>query len=895
MNTNKDNLATQVEEKAPDSGKPILTTPAAVDQLQQSQALTAHIQAKMTAGETLTDAEKSHMDGLANAIENDLTALRSGKLTLAEMMSRMANISGIGFSSVAPTSGIVDEQTVEIPRNSDVSGITEVAKMVDDNAKTEEPVAEPAPVVAEIQHSVTVAIDEPPASEVERRKMESRDTLLAQPAQMVVVEPLAVQPAPVEVAQTSSTATEAPVAPKISSRPTTGRPSKHPNSQLTMSPDGNFFPINMPAEAPVATGDAELDSEFSQFQNSTVRSENVAVLDAKVRIKDVLDNLEIAAIRDREEEVMAARKAGSSKLANLGKMFTGALASLESIVYPKAELYRNMKKQKEGDLNEARASLERDIQSIRTGIGAIGEYVDRSFGISFHFDTTDSQQLRNFFDNCENNPNSPHYQAVRRIALEQVNARLDQYNSQVDKIQSDPSYDQNLKELLYGSPALAATTTTPETEATKGSWYLRMKEKIGGLFKGKDKSNERPELLNKRIAIPVIASAITFNAVSQRAKLVDPQNLDPREEQTNVVNIAALQAQQAERKSKERKRKGGIILAAAAALGIAGLAGFGVYKTTKDSLNKNESGEVAKGPKTTPTSTPSAVSTAPVKVAAITDVPKESENIEPVKPAPSVADEKGEKVQKPAIQAKSTKAKTYINTGKVPSVDKPEPKKTDNPEVKADDKVELSMAEKNAAATKAEGKVSAYKRKVDLILGKDFKAAPADENHLIGLIGQVTDQMKTLRTKADLKKLDNTYAAIEADFNKLEQQRNVLMAPKYVANAEVDSKIALGKLQVIKGLMANKGNKFTIHHTVRQTTDGRSESTIAVPYSVDLDQIEAKLNQIAKRNSVSLTPNVSEGQAKMDAADAHYWVGYLNFVDWYARYRLNGVDVTFNG
>lgn len=880
----------QVEERTPDSGKPIVTTPAPLDQVGQAQAMTAHIQAKMAAGEELTEQEKAHMDSYAEAIrqvEVDLEQVKSGKLSLFEMMSRIANQSGVAYASVAPTSTPATAQEVSVPRNSDVSGLAHLAAAENESLEGENVQAITAvdatvPVTETVQRGVTLVVDEAPASEEAKKQMEKQDTILSQPAYV----PTENADPEIPVVIESSAQPEAVSPLPTSSKSPSGRPSRHPNAQLTMSTTGNYYEISPSNEVLASTGDTELDAEFAAFQHMTLRSENVAILDSKRRIKDVLDTLEIEEIRHREESEYINRKKGSSKLANLGGMIKGIFHTVESVISPKAALYRNAKTQQERDMAEARESLDRDIQRIRTGNDAISEYVDRSFGITFTFDTTNNAELGKFIESCKNPSNSGHYQAVKRIINEHVEARIAEYNLQMEKIQSDPGYKQNIDEMLYGSAA------TENAEATNGSLYLRMKERLSGWF-GSDKKErlERPSWIDKRIAVPLLGSEIMFTPPSQKAKLIDPQNIDSRDETTQIVNIDNLRARQTERKTEERKRKGGWLLAAAGALGLIGLSGFGIHKAIKDlDSRKDSSSEVAEGPKTAPTATPTASAAAVSTPVANVDAPKEGEQSTP---APKLTDSKPEKVAKsPIIVRPAPKlAKVIINN---PSIaDKPQPK-AEKPEVKVDEKTELTLDEKATALTKADSKISAYKRKVDLLLGSDFKVNPAEEEKLIGLISQVTEQMKSLRTKGDLQKMDNTYAAIEADLNKLEKERTNLLAPKYIADAEVNAKIAQDKLQVIKGLMSGKGTKFTIHHTVSQAKDGKTTSTLAMPYVVDLAQIEAKLKQIAERNSVGNSRTVTEAQARMDAADAQYWVGYLKFVDWYARYRLNGVDVTFD-
>jgi|GEM_PF-4452701 len=207
---------------------------------------------------------------------------------------------------------------------------------------------------------------------------------------------------------------------------------------------------------------------------------------------------------------------------------------------------------------------------------------------------------------------------------------------------------------------------------------------------------------------------------------------------------------------------------------------------------------------------------------------------------------------------------------------------------------QLTMADKNIALANAEGKTRAFRDKVEMILGTDFLPSIQQENRLMDLINVIMPQAKSLNNKADLKKLNDTFTAIEANFAQLEKERTALFAPKYIASADINSRLAADQMQVIKSLTASRGHKFTIHHVVAKTKDSRTVGDVSVPYSVDLDQIEAKLNKIMTRVRSPNSINLSEAQAKADAADAKYWVDYLKFVDWHVKYGQNAKTITFN-
>ncbi len=614
--------------------------------------------------------------------------------------------------------------------------------------------------------------------------------------------------------------------------------------------------------------DFDRDPEMDEFMNISNNPAMVDYSEEKRQLKSLLDGLALEHHNRQLAREYAETKATGSRLGKLARAVAGVpgriFHGLEGMIYPKAQIFRGMKVQKDNDKELARRVLEKELDTINSCIDSVSEYVDRSYGQTFSLDVSKTAEIQEFLDNCVSNPRSVHYRNTASITEEKIANKLFEYNAEIRKIDTDKSYQKNLEEMLNGSPASA------DQKATSGSWYLRAKERLNG-SRNAHISTERPSWIGKKIFVPTLGAVINYGR-AQQAQIHDIDKVPSQFETTVLTDLTKLKAQQKERRNKRI----GWTAAAAAGLGLGLLGANGIYKSM---FNKNKDAEV----------------TSNIDLQRQAEKPL-TQKLGSIDLTPTTkTDAKDQPKAGPVVTSglpvvKPSKAKTIIAANKTGEKSDAVSPKTSR-EINASKP--LNNAEKNAVMTEAQSKISAYKRLTATILGTDFPIGANDEETLLTLIDRITETLKTLHTHGELKTLEKTYDSIEAIFARLEKQRTAMIAPKYIANAELDSKIGLEKLTTIKSLMGGK-TRFTIHHPVNQALNGKGKTETKLLYSVDLDSIGQKLAKIARETSVGRDRGLSETQAKLDAADAKYWVGYLNFVEWYAKYKVNdGKSVTF--
>lgn len=551
------------------------------------------------------------------------------------------------------------------------------------------------------------------------------------------------------------------------------------------------------------------------------------------KIKEVLRNLGAQERVDREN--VEFKREHTFRIGMLAQPVVGIFNKVKSFFRSKSENYAlNMEARIKSDLAKLDKDYAKDIADVRDKYTAIGNYISAEFGKTIVFDATE-ENIKTFVDKCKYDASSSEYLKVNLLMEEQEKKVTDKYEMEkaaLNKVLAEKN----------------TVSIEDEVKEVKTPWYSEFAKDLKSVFSKTPVVTDSAEA-NKIPWYSEFASDVK-NAFSRKPVFTEiSSEKSSREEVTVLTNITKL-------KREERAKKTKLAAAAVATLGLlaGGVAGVVNYfsKSKLDVSNEPVSSEVATNKKPIWERAPASNANAVVET-----------EVKPV--------------------AKAYSAPKYLAKTIVKPVQKT---------IEVSD--QLTMADKNIALANAEGKTRAFSDKVEMILGTDFLPSIHQENHLMGLINQIMPQAKSLNTKADLKKLNDTFTAIEADFAQLEKERTALFAPKHIAYAEINSRLAADQMKTIKSLTASRGHKFTINHVVSKNKDSRTVGDISIPYSVDLDQIEAKVNKIMTRVRTPNSRTLTEAQAKAYAADAKYWVDYLKFVDWHVRYGEKAKTISFN-
>lgn len=290
---------------------------------------------------------------------------------------------------------------------------------------------------------------------------------------------------------------------------------------------------------------------------------------------------------------------------------------------------------------------------------------------------------------------------------------------------------------------------------------------------------------------------------------------------------------------------------------------------------------------------------------AITDLPKVGPKAGAKKPgvtinagqtkAKVVIVEKGEKPDAPKSekpQPKATEKKAdqpkkapAVSSKKTPAPKATPDKKADKPEVNVDEQV-LTDAEKSDLVRDTEIKVEAYKVRfekatADIVIPSQMKDIPIiysqpNKEKLNTSVDNLLQTVKQLKTKGDIKKLKEANDKVVAAFGEIEAQRRLEVMRYYGDYATMHAKFAAGGVKSARQYLHGKSPKFTYSHaTYRAGTDG-SEIKTTFDYKVDLNAIDAELEQIQKDFA---SGKVSEKEGLLHLRRAIYWEGYLTFIN----------------
>lgn len=580
----------------------------------------------------------------------------------------------------------------------------------------------------------------------------------------------------------------------------------------------------------------------------------------KKRIMDVLDEIALSRSDLKARQEYHKRRNSGALLKKIGSAGADAGRWVEGLFSPKATIYKQMKELQADDKIAAKKALEDDLEVINSGVDAIGEYVDKYYGVSFDLKGTDRKTIADFLDECMEVKDSIHYGTVQSFIGRKIRERKAQYHQEIAKIENDASYYEN------------------QVEMKQGSKYLRAKEWLFG----------------KKVATATENTGIT-----------------------KTSNMRAVT-------KKERNRKAGWLVAAAAAFGLA-VGGYGVVRSHNSKNDQiaqmagksgkkavsgaaaEASGALEKALENKAKAELAAANAvaAPDNVAAID--PGKTEKV--AEAAPAKHKLHGSTVYKyvsgkvaAASTARPKAAKSAVISKATAAIEKKAPEAKTN--VVLDTKP-LTSAEIELAMSSAENNILTYKKRIGLIYATGFvadKAADkAVEDKLVGNVNQVTARLNSLRTNENLKYLKIVYTQIEEALASLEKSSTAYRHAKAeqlaraVGHAEPDARDGLKKIETIKSLLGAKSSKFTIHHEVNSDVAPTGSSVTTIPYKVDLDGVAMSLAKIVDATRTGKdglrehTPsfNLSPDVAAQYAADAKYYAGYLNFVEWYVRNRIN--------
>lgn len=349
---------------------------------------------------------------------------------------------------------------------------------------------------------------------------------------------------------------------------------------------------------------------------------------------------------------------------------------------------------------------------------------------------------------------------------------------------------------------------------------------------------------------------------------------------SNVEHVATEIPVEVNKPAVERNRARGIkalaALVAAAALGVVNDSGVG--KGSKELNTTNEPIATNVVPVDTPVyERRESDAKAPAELKAVKA---------PIVGVPIIAiSKKAEHVAKqPAV-----KTTPIINVGKAKQA--PATQAEEKPAEEVAGPRLLTQADKDIALKKAMHNLDSYKQRVAGLHKDDYKALTAEmKDLLLRRVDIINGILHTMRDDTDLEALNDVYKRMDEALTMLEKTRTAEIAPKYIANADLDVKIAIGRITNLKILLGAKTTKVTVKYKYHEVMDRHGRDSVAMyrPYTLDLAKMRADLDAIQKRVGPTgiYTPgslHITEEQAKQDAVQAKYIADQLNWALWYAR------------
>ncbi len=539
----------------------------------------------------------------------------------------------------------------------------------------------------------------------------------------------------------------------------------------------------------------------------------------------------------------------------------GLMSRVESALFPRAGLYRMAVQQKSLDLLKARRKMEMDLDGLPylalrevLETGSVQDWSD----LDKWGDTPSEIEVVDFVYKALHESNSPLYAKVMAVHSRLIEARRKAYEDECAKIEADPSYRANIDSLVHGQVEIRDEHGIVVQAATGASWWLKAKEAVFG--RG---GNVKP--VSSREAITIAPST---------------QSAAPN--QLNVVTPSEEAATGAASSSVNAKRNKSRVIKA-----LAGVLTVGAVLTGEKLNNSNNAEEDAMEPvatKVVPMENPiyervhadNAPAPAEMKAtkAPITGVPIIS------------VGKKAEPVAKPAVRITP-----IINVGKA----KQAPATTHVEEKKPAEEVAgprlLTQADKDIALKKAMHNLASYKQRLTGLHKGDYKALTVEmKDLLLRRVDIINGILHTMRDDTDLEALNDVYKRMEEALTMLEKKRTAEIAPKYIASADVDVKLAIGRITNLKILLGAKTTKVTVKYKYHEVIDRHGRDSVAMyhPYTLDLAKMRADLEAIQRRVGPTgkYTPgslHITEEQAKQDAVQAKYIADQLNWALWYAR------------
>lgn len=606
----------------------------------------------------------------------------------------------------------------------------------------------------------------------------------------------------------------------------------------------------------------------------------------KQKLSDFLDDVELSET-DLHSNFCYQYDREKSKTSFAGKLLRGAKAigkfaltavpkaidvllpaSLQTT--PKLEMIRGLEEQRNNQVYEAERECQMDISAIERRYDAIKSYVNNFYGdLIVPFNIHEPAELSKFMEQCLADENSLHYKNIQRLVETRVAARRQEFEKEKQVILADKTYEENIKDIR------------------ESSWLLRSLDKL------KAKANEWKETAANFYMSHVGQPALDMSIGYGKTELAMP---------VPKYSGRRLSQQQPPDNSTPPPSGGSgkwfSRLAAGLALLTAGLVTSDIQRSSARSSGQQDgSAEIARGSSTTEAAdkikiekrdekTPVTVAaqnesekkTAPAEAQRTTsdDTRKVARKAQPVRPhralRPSLR-------TSPRYSAKNTMENKPVT-----------PQTVLNPEIVPESNHQgelLSEAAKLTQLRLVEAKVAAYQHRVASIQQdqKRYRNLPETELKIypkLKLVNPLLDsikvQMKSLETQEQVDKVNATMAEIDG---LLGGAQKVVMAVN-VAHASTATVKAKDLLKMTSQLSQDHGQNFTIVHN-----DQAKNSVTA--YSVNLQQINTRLQEIHSQLYSETSQNLSLEESRMLLRDAEYWVGYLNFVNWYLQHNPNQI------
>ncbi|MCC7432008.1 hypothetical protein IT412_00620 [Candidatus Peregrinibacteria bacterium] len=264
---------------------------------------------------------------------------------------------------------------------------------------------------------------------------------------------------------------------------------------------------------------------------------------------------------------------------------------------------------------------------------------------------------------------------------------------------------------------------------------------------------------------------------------------------------------------------------------------------------------------------------------------------------------KGERPQPKATEKKADQPKKApaVAAKKTPTPKATPDKKVEKPEVNVDEQV-LTDAEKSDLVRETEIKVEAYKVRfekatADIAIPAQMKDIPIiysqpNKEKLNTNVDNLLQTVKQLKTKGDIKKLKDANDKVVAALSEIEAQRRLEVMRYYADYGTMKAKFAAGRVKSARQYLHGRSPKFTYSHATYKVNPDKSEVKTTFDYNVDLDAIEAELQQIEKDFA---SGKVSEKQGLFYLRRALYWEGYMEFINHHLyRERLGQHKAAFS-